>query len=336
MRNRRSWREGFTLIELLVVVAIIALLLSILLPALNRAKEQARIAVCTSNLKQIGLAATSYLLENDDLPWVVPSPYYVGDVQYNFGLYTEFIWGGAMPDKSASDWLQTRYGGRAPSSGDISVVPPRYRPMNKFISSTVSWDNGDRDTPARRVQVRAETPGVFKCPSDITAAVPEAGGGTANDDLEDDTPFRTWEFWGTSYATNWYWPNYYQLAPPGNQAPYTNFLQRIGATPPPLGPVAGLGGQMIKKKAGRYSSEFIIFYENRMNYALADARPRGAPNNPLRSLVGWHRQRDYHSAAFLDGRAAYSKYDTRYVDGSGWTTWPNKPWEGAWAQFNDD
>ena len=60
-------RRGFTLIELLVVIAIIAVLMAILMPALNRVKEQGKRAVCLSNLKQLTLAWIMYADDNDDV-----------------------------------------------------------------------------------------------------------------------------------------------------------------------------------------------------------------------------------------------------------------------------
>ncbi len=57
--------RGFTLIELLVVIAIIALLLSILLPTLNRAKEQAKAAVCMGNMRQLGIVFQLYVLDDE-------------------------------------------------------------------------------------------------------------------------------------------------------------------------------------------------------------------------------------------------------------------------------
>ena len=62
---------SFTLIELLVVVAIIALLVSILLPSLKRARDQAKATVCASGFKQTGLALLYYIEDNDGhiLPW---------------------------------------------------------------------------------------------------------------------------------------------------------------------------------------------------------------------------------------------------------------------------
>lgn len=56
--------EAFTLIELLVVISIIAILMAIMMPALRKAREQARLSMCKSNLKQISSAATIYAVDN--------------------------------------------------------------------------------------------------------------------------------------------------------------------------------------------------------------------------------------------------------------------------------
>ena len=70
--GRGGWRRraGFTLIELLVVVAIIALLVAILVPAVGRAREEARLAVCASSLKQYGL---SWFLYAQDYNGAIPN-----------------------------------------------------------------------------------------------------------------------------------------------------------------------------------------------------------------------------------------------------------------------
>jgi prepilin-type N-terminal cleavage/methylation domain-containing protein len=74
-------RQAFTLIELMVVVAIIALLVGVLLPALNNARDQARRTACASNLRQIGTGLQIYMSGNHDrfphasfMPSVGPFP----------------------------------------------------------------------------------------------------------------------------------------------------------------------------------------------------------------------------------------------------------------------
>jgi prepilin-type N-terminal cleavage/methylation domain-containing protein/prepilin-type processing-associated H-X9-DG protein len=69
--HRRSSPKGFTLVELLVVIGIIAVLISLLLPALNKARAQANSIKCVSNLRQLSMALVNYTSANNG--WIIPS-----------------------------------------------------------------------------------------------------------------------------------------------------------------------------------------------------------------------------------------------------------------------
>ncbi len=99
---KRSRKSNFTLIELLVVIAIIAILAGLLLPALKRARDQAKTITCTSQLKQIGLAFHAYYGDFNRFPAPVDDTNYGGNYtnhgNWHIGLgpyvgFNHFVYG---------------------------------------------------------------------------------------------------------------------------------------------------------------------------------------------------------------------------------------------------
>ena len=97
-------KHGFTLIELLVVIAIIAILASMLLPALNQARETAKKIKCTGILKQFGTASHLYAGANDDY-WV---PGHMNITWYRNLIWMKYL-GGAYKGASEADNMQDGY-----------------------------------------------------------------------------------------------------------------------------------------------------------------------------------------------------------------------------------
>ena len=76
-QTEQKRKNNFSLIELLVTIAIIAILAGVLLPALNKARDTALSASCTSNLKQLGTGMEMYIGDNDD--WYPLQSYNIPD-----------------------------------------------------------------------------------------------------------------------------------------------------------------------------------------------------------------------------------------------------------------
>ncbi len=147
-------RKGFTLIELLVVIAIIALLMAILMPALQRARKQVRGILCRSNLNQYGLAARMYLDDNEgsfpySYTWLYKDAHRAAgcrwhDASKNLNLHPELC-GEMWPYLKDRDIhmcpefnIVARMRGCNACSGTTIPIEPQYSySMNSYINPSV-------------------------------------------------------------------------------------------------------------------------------------------------------------------------------------------------------
>jgi len=172
---RSKGRHGFTLIELLVVVSIIALLISILLPSLSRAKEQAKIVACEANISSVGKVLMIYILDLNKIP-----------------VY-------ATGTNSWCSWAYGGWSGRNRAYWENEFGVPEYnvetaaRPLSAYAAKSPISKEKDRLTPTE------ETPS-YKCPSDRISA--QWQWGNFGNETE---AISAYNDVGTSYQMDWHW-----------------------------------------------------------------------------------------------------------------------------------
>ena len=158
--RRRVPRRGFTLIEILVVVAILALLISILLPSLTAAREQAKIVRCLANESQLAKASNMYVNANRGrFCW---APVYVNGQPLNdsngIPLTRTWYFGGNRGQSSAA--LAT--GGYYLSPSNVPADwGPAERPLNRYVYSINKLTKTDYRPLRQPGNLR-----IFECPSD--------------------------------------------------------------------------------------------------------------------------------------------------------------------------
>ena len=137
----RPTRRAFTLIELLVVIAIIAVLIGLLLPAVQKVREAASRLKCSNNVKQVGLALHNYHDTNERLPWGIFS-FQIPNCESSDGV-------------GAGGWCTG-----APGTPWIIWLYPYVEQKNAFDQTNVRSPTGDL-RPAQETPVP-----IFQCPSD--------------------------------------------------------------------------------------------------------------------------------------------------------------------------
>ena len=246
-------RSGFTLIELLVVIAIIAILIGLLLPAVQKVREAAARATCSNNLKQLGLAAHNYEGSFGSLP---PS------VQI---ANTGTGWANDNVDvKFGTVWLGPNW---------AVLLLPQMEQGALYASVDVQAYKSSGGTNNAWMGLRGNKVKTFLCPSDSNQDTQYTGAGAG------------------SAPAGWARGNYAANAGPGTL--YNNKVdgnsndsRSIGGANRTSGAVMWANGSTSIAKIEDGSSNTVMFNEIRVGYSQDDRRGTWALGQPGASISG--------------------------------------------------
>jgi prepilin-type processing-associated H-X9-DG protein len=301
---------AFTLIELLVVISMIALLISILLPALDATRRQAKKVVCQSNMKNVNTALLTYVNEFDTYPVLFKSQP-LSWATWSFGGWTgKDFETYCNPNATGTFCFQTH---QRPLS--VYMLQPHEVRPDQPGADGIFGTADDLVTPMP----------VFRCPSDTVATQWRWRYGSnweCGDTSQNILELSSYEQCGSSYQMNFYW--FYQAQERARRRLPVDY------TYPELWAEAFEIGTWLWRWNEEHggASRFVTLVEDPFDWGIAqDIRASAdadADEDHQHSVcgeqtMGFHGKWSRHMVAFLDGHVEYLRADTRYQRERNWT-----------------